>query len=134
MTDHSSRTSEATWSQTWHALHKTSDMKNHYQETLANARTKNEPRTNNFSEGSNYSLNVAVACNNPSPARLVDSLVAFNSETELVILQGMTGMEQKRKILKRYRDLNQRLKSSVQAYHNVPMAFYCRSIGHLNSA
>ena len=35
---------------------------------------------------SNYSLNVAVACNNPSPARLVDSLVAFNSETELVIL------------------------------------------------
>ena len=102
---------------------------NHYQAAL-----NDEPRTNNFSEGSNYSLNVAVACNNPSPARLVDSLVAFNSETELVILQGMTGMEQKRKILKRYRDLNQRLKSSVQAYHNVPMAFYCRSIGHLNSA
>lgn len=76
---------------------------NHYQAAL-----NDEPRTNNFSEGSNYSLNVAVACNNPSPARLVDSLVAFNSETELVILQGMTGLEQKRKILKRYRDLNQR--------------------------
>ena len=36
---------------------------NHYQAAL-----NDEPRTNNFSEGSNYSLNVAVACNNPSPA------------------------------------------------------------------
>ena len=113
--------------------HPSSDIEVQVQTFLSSV-TNDEPRTNNFSEGSNYSLNVAVACNNPSPARLVDSLVAFNSETELVILQGMTGMEQKRKILKRYRDLNQRLKSSVQAYHNVPMAFYCRSIGHLNSA
>ena len=50
-------------------------MWNHYDITLSD-----DPRTNNFSEGSNSALNTATGCSSPTIPRPMDMLCRFNAE------------------------------------------------------
>ena len=63
-------------------------MWNHYDSTISD-----DPRTNNFSEGSNYALNAAPGCSSPTIPRLMNILCRFNAKAELKILQTSTGLQ-----------------------------------------
>ena len=64
------------------------EMWNHYDSTLSD-----DPRTNNFSEGSNNARNIADGCSSPTILRLMDILCRFNAEADLKILQKFTGFQ-----------------------------------------
>ena len=103
------------------------EMWNHYDSTLSD-----DPRTNNFSEGSNNALNTAAGCSSPSISRLMDILRRFNAEAELKILQTSTGLEATRKPRNKVTKQLERVKRTVMNYDAANIATYCRSLGYLH--
>ena len=103
------------------------EMWNHYESTL-----NDDPRTNNFSEGSNNALNTAAGCSSPTMSRLMDILTKFTAEAELKILQSSTGMQATRKPRNKFVKRNERIEKTVQEYSLSKIALYCRSMGHLS--
>ena len=102
-------------------------MWNHYDSTLSD-----DPRTNNFSEGSNNALNTAAGCSSPTILRLMDILRRFNAEAELKILQTSTGVQATRKQRNKVLKHNERVKRTVEGYNLANIATYCRSLGYLH--
>ena len=103
-------------------------MWNCYSATLSD-----DPRTNNYSEGSNNALNTAAGCSSPTIYRLMDILKGFNAEAELKILQTATGQEATRKPRNKVLKMKERVKKTVQGYRSANIIAYCRSLGHLNA-
>ena len=101
-------------------------MWNHYDSTLSG-----DPRTKNFSEGSNNALNTAVGCSIPTIPRLMDILCRFNAEAELHILQTSTGLQATRKPRNKVINHNERIRRTVEGYSSANIVTYCRSLGYL---
>ena len=102
-------------------------MWNHYTSTLSD-----DPRTNNFSEGSNNALNTAAGCSSPTIPRLMDILCRFNAEAELKIIQTSTGLQATRKPRSKTVKRSERIKRTVESYSAANIETYCRSLGYLH--
>ena len=94
-------------------------MWNHHESTL-----NDDPRTNNFSKGSNNALNTAAGCFSPTMSRLMSILTKFTAETELKILQVSTGMQATRKSRNKVVKRSERIKKTVEGYSLSKIALY----------
>jgi hypothetical protein len=102
-------------------------MWNHYDNTLSD-----DPRTNNYSEGSNNALNTAAGCSSPTISRLMDILCRFNAEAELKILQTSTGLQATRKPRSKITKQKERIRRTVEGYSSANILTFCRSLSYLN--
>ena len=103
------------------------NMWNHYDSTLSD-----DPRTNNFSAGSNNALNTAAGCSSTTLPRLMYILCRFNAEAELTILQTSTGLQTTRKPRNKVIKHNERIRRTVEGYNSANIVTYCRSLGYLH--
>ena len=113
---------EQTWLNTTYPI----EMWNVHESTL-----QGDPRTNNFSEGGNNSLNQSAGCANPTICKFIEKLQLYNTEAEMKLLQLMTGQPPARK--KRNKEVirQERILRLVQAYDDNSRLSFCRSRGYL---
>ena len=99
---------------------------NHYDSTLSD-----DPRTNNFSEGSNNALNTAAGCSSPTILRQMDILYRFEAK-ELKTLQPSTGLQATRKPRNKVIKHNERIRRTVYGYNSANLVTNRRSHGYLH--
>ena len=84
---------------------------NCYQQTL-----DGHPRTNNAAEGGNNSLRVAFGCTKPVIWKWLDKIKEIQSQTDLVLVQHMTGQSNSVPVRKRWMTRERCIKRIVEEY------------------